>query len=521
MSVAEVTVNARSGAAPVSTIDRQLRGSSLLLLGRGLSLALNMLIQVLIVRALSKGEYGAFTYALSLVVFWQAIVMFGLDRAIGRFVPIYHEEEAYDKIFGVILMALGVVVGLGAALVVFGWTLRGFLGGSLIDDPQAVTLVAILMALACFGALDSLLLGLLGVFGRPRAIFFRTYVLAPGLRLAVVAVVLLSGSGVVYLAAGYVAAAALGIAIYFWVLFRVLAAEGLLGRFGPRRLTFPVREVFSLTLPLLTTDLLYVAMLSSDAIILGHYHGAVAVGEFRVIQPAAALNELVLASFTVLYTPLAARLFARRDGDAIRTLYWRTAVWIATISFPIFALTLTAAGPVTTLLYGDRYAASATFLSILAVGYYFQAALGFNGTTLMVFGKTRYITVLNVAAMGINLALNLVLIPRYGALGAAVGTTGTFVAHNLLKQVALGRATGISPLDRRYLRVYGVIGAVMAVLLVAVFVVASGPVQLVLAVGGGLAVVLLNRRMLEVGQTFPELTRIPLVRRVIGAGNQG
>ena len=521
MSAVEAPANARSGTAAVSAIDRQLRGSTLLLSGRALSLVLNMLVQVLIVRALSKSEYGAFAYALSFVLFGQALVTFGLDRAIGRFVSIYHEEEAYDKIFGVILMALGVMVSLGAALVVFAWALGGVLQGSLIDDPRAVTLVAILMALAFFGALDTVLLGLLGVFGRPRAIFLRTYVVAPGLRLAVVGILLATGSGAVFLATGYVAAAALGIAIYFWVLIRVLAEEGLLGRFRRRRLVFPVREVFSFTIPILTTDLLYVLMLSCDAIILGHYRGAVEVGEFRVIQPAAALNQLVLSSFTVLYTPLAARLFARRDGDAINNLYWRTAVWIATISFPIFALTLTAARPLTTLLYGDRYAASATFLSILAVGYYFQAALGFNGTTLMVFGNTRYISALNIVAMMTNLALNLVLIPRYGAVGAAVGTTGTFVAHNLLKQVALRRATGISALDRRYLRVYGVIGAVLAILLVAGSLAASGGVQVILAVGGGLAVLLLNRPMLEVGQTFPELTRIPLVRRVIGEGNQG
>jgi hypothetical protein len=71
------------------------------------------------------------------------------------------------------------------------------------------------------------------------------------------------------------------------------------------------------------------------------------------------------------------------------------------------------------------------------------------------------------------------------------------------------------------LRVYGVIGAVLAILLVAGSLAASGGVQVILAVGGGLAVLLLNRPMLEVGQTFPELTRIPLVRRVIGEGNQG
>ena len=42
---------------------RQLRGSSLLLLGRCLSLGTNFLTQVVIVRSLTTGDYGAFAAA--------------------------------------------------------------------------------------------------------------------------------------------------------------------------------------------------------------------------------------------------------------------------------------------------------------------------------------------------------------------------------------------------------------------------------------------------------------------------
>ena len=45
----------------------QIRGSSLLLVGRMASLGVNFAVQIIVIRYLSKSDYGAFAYALSLV----------------------------------------------------------------------------------------------------------------------------------------------------------------------------------------------------------------------------------------------------------------------------------------------------------------------------------------------------------------------------------------------------------------------------------------------------------------------
>ena len=61
---AEALPRAKNSAA-----NRQIRGSSLMLVGRALSMGVNFVVQVLIVRyfANAKGDYGAFAYALSIV----------------------------------------------------------------------------------------------------------------------------------------------------------------------------------------------------------------------------------------------------------------------------------------------------------------------------------------------------------------------------------------------------------------------------------------------------------------------
>jgi O-antigen/teichoic acid export membrane protein len=507
-------------AAPGDAAARkQIRGSSLLLAGKIVSLGVNFAVQVVVIRYLSKTDYGAFAYALSLVGLGSSIATFGLDRSITRFIPIYDEQGNYRKLFGTLVLAFGTVasIGLISVVVVYG-LLATVGGGSLLGSERAVSVLLVLIVLSPIQALDGLLMGMFAVFSKPRAIFFRKYVLTPSLRLTIILLLVLGSQGVIFLAAGYVVSGALGVALYSVMLHRMLRGEGLLERFSLGSMEVPAREVFSFTIPLLTSDLVYMAMNTSDVILLGHFGGAPEVAAFRVVTPAATLNQLVMTSFTLLFTPLAARMFARDDREGVNRLYWQTAIWIAVLSFPIFALTFSLARPVTETLFGSRYADSATYLALLSFAYYFNAALGFNGLTLKVFGRLRYIVSINALVAIVNVGVNLILIPRYGPLGAAIGTSSTLVLHNLLKQAGLLLGTGVRLFQRRYVAVYTTIG-LAAGLLFAVQLVVSPPayVGFALAALASLVVIALTRGALRAAETFPELMRFRVLRLIAGA----
>lgn len=498
---------------------RQIRGSSLMLVGRALSMGVNFAVQVLIVRyfANAKSDYGAFAYALSIVALGESIATFGLDRAVTRFLPIYHEQRDYNKLFGTIIMVTSTIVGIGITMILLLFSFQGLIARSWIQDQQALALTLLLISLAPIQSLDDLIVGMFAVFASPRSIFFRRFVLAPGLKLAVVLLLILGHSDVFFLAGGYLAAGALGVAIYGVILFNVLRKQGLFAHFNPRTITFPAREVLAFTIPLLTSDLVYILMNSSDAVLIEHFRNTAEVAAFRAVQPAAGLNQLVMTSFQLLFTPIAARLFARNDREGINNLYWQTAIWMSVIAFPIFALTFSLAQPLTVLLYTRSYADSATILALLSFGYYFSTALGFNGLTLKVFGRLRYIVVVNILAAVVNVGINLLLIPRYGALGAAIGTCGTLVAHNIFKQAGLLLGTGINLFEWRYLKVYLMIGSsVVGLLLIQTITSSHIVIGFALVALVSLLVIVLNRKSLAVEQTFPELLRFPLARRLFG-----
>lgn len=503
-------------AADKSTT-RQIRGSTLLLIGRVLTVGANLASQVIIVRYLSQSEYGAFAYALSLMAVGQTVVTLGLDRTLTRFAAIYDEEKRYGELLGTVVMQviavalLGTIVFLGVAL------LAPLLTGTLTSDPLAIDLLVILILLAPVQSLDDILVGLFAVFHRPRLIFFRRHILAPGMRLAVVGGLALLGADVRMLAIGYVAVGVVGVVIYLPQLYTLLRKQGVLTRRAVSDFSVPVREILSFALPLLTTDLVYVLLNASDTVLLGYFRDTADVAAYRVVVPAAHLNQLVYTAFTLLFTPVASRLFARGDTKGVNDLYWRTAIWMAVFSFPIFAVTFSLAGPLTETLYGSEYASSGVILSLLSLGYYFNVALGFNGVTLRVYGKIKYTIIVNLVAAVMNVLLNLALIPALGPLGAALGTGGTLIIHNILKQWGLRLGTGINLFDPRYLNTYASL-VVATVALWGFHELVNAPLVVDVVVLGliSLGVFAYNRDKLDLAGTFPELARIPGMAWLMG-----
>lgn len=495
---------------------KHLRGASLLLSGRSLSIGVKFAVQVLVVRYLSTSEYGAWAYALAVVALLGGFAHLSLDRAVVRFTAIYHEKEQYDKFFGAILLVIGAVAATGLLFVAGLYAFPEALGRLIGGEEQPLALMMVMVFLVPLEALDTLLIGIFATLGRPRAIFFRRYVLAPLVQLAVVGLLILRKADVIFLAYGYLAGTLLGVVISTWVLFHTLHRNGFLERFRLRGITVPARELFAFSVPLMTTDWLAALVQSSGALVLGYFHDTEQVALFRVVAPVAALNHLVLKSFTTLYEPTASRLFAQSDLEGINDLYWRTAVWIAVLSFPIFAVTFATATPLTVLLFGARYEAAGTILAVLAMGQYIHASLGFNGNTIKVVGKIRYVMVINLLAAVINLALTLLLVSPLGARGAAVAMAATTVVHNVLKQIGLKRATGSSMFDSKYVSSYVVIATGMAGLVAARHFASGSPALLAaLAVAISLLVLVHTRKTLRIAEVFPEVVRIPLLRGLL------
>jgi O-antigen/teichoic acid export membrane protein len=156
-------------------------------------------------------------------------------------------------------------------------------------------------------------------------------------------------------------------------------------------------------------------------------------------------------------------------------------------------------------------------LGILCLGYYVNGSMGFNALTLRVFNRVRFLALTDLSTAALNLVLAVVLIQRFGAVGAAVATSGTFILQNLIYQWGLRSQTWVHGLDRRYVRPYASI-IIGAIVIVAISQIVRPPFLVGIVVVGVVSslVFAINRHSLQIVDTYPELGRFKVMRRIFG-----
>jgi O-antigen/teichoic acid export membrane protein len=227
---------------------------------------------------------------------------------------------------------------------------------------------------------------------------------------------------------------------------------------------------------------------------------------------------MIPGNFIPLYLPSASRLFAKGDTAGINHLFWETSLWMSVLAFPIFLATACFAQPLTIFLYGARYAPSAPILAILSLGYFINAIFHCNVVTLKVLGKIRLMVILNIATPIIIVVFNLLLIPRYGAIGAAVATSAALIIQNVLRQFTLWLAGGggISFFEKQFASFFLVLGSsAISLHLIQLFTSINIYVALTLALIVSTFVLWLVKKHLKIADTFPEILRLPIVGRLL------
>ena len=501
------------GVIAEETTRKQIRGSGLLVSGYAIELLINFLPHLLLVRYLMTADYGAWAYALSLVAAFQTFTLC-LNDGMQRFVPIYQERREYGKLFGCVLIALASTLIIGGLFVGFFYLFPGPVA-RLFREKQSAQLLRVLMILVPLEGLEVMLMRLFACFHRARLIFYLQHVLAPATRLLLVLLLIGLHANLAFLAEGRVWSALLMGILYAATLRKLIREENLASVLSSR-IIFPIREMLTFSSPMIVSTALSAIENAAIILLLDRSYGVTGVAFYRVVLPIALMNNIVMNAFSWLYVPSAARLLAKDDYPGINHLYWRTAGWISVLTFPIFAITFCFAGPLATLLYGQRYAASGPILAVLALAYYSNVALGFNGITLKVLGRIKYVVTANICTSVIRILLALLLIPKFGGLGAAIAVAVSMIGYNTLMQSGLRVVRGIKAIEQQYLAFPALLAGCTCVLF-CIRRFASGKFYVGAAATSVLclAVLIAAKKYLSISDTFPEARSLPVLGRFI------
>jgi O-antigen/teichoic acid export membrane protein len=364
-----------------------------------------------LVRALSPAGYGLYTLALAVGALFALVMDFGISSSAARFIAERRGDRAaiaayiadalrlkvaITTVVGVVLFA-----GAGEIAALYGkdgltWPLRGValaLVGSSVLQLYGATLIA---------------------QGRLPVGFLMTLAQSGGF---LVAGVLLVSAGAGATGAAFARAIGYGLG----VLVGTILIVRLFGRpaFAIRSGKGHVRQIAAYAGALALVEGAYLFFDQLDALLIGGYLSAAAVGLF---QAPFGLTVFMHYPAGIVATSIAPRVAVHTEhGSDVRA--FTHAVRFLIVGYGVLLAPLVVwAEPIVNLLLGSDYQRSTNVLRAFAP-YVFLAAVGaLLSPAANYLGRARQRLPIALAAVAINLVVDVLLIPRIGIVAGAIGT---------------------------------------------------------------------------------------------------
>lgn len=417
------------------------QGASISLGVRVVTGILTFALNVVVARTLGAERAGLFFLALTVVTIAAILGQLGLDAAVVRFVAAVATGEHWGRVKGIArharLMTAGASVVLAAVLAIgAGW------GSTAVFGKPELAEVLMWMSLAIVPfALMQLQSQLLK--GLKRILFSQIPLVV--LPAAAIPAILILGSAYATpgASAGYALAAVLG-AGASWALWRIVV------RSMPGKPDMADRRDLKLAArSLLVVSALYMLMNWSAPLLVGVWMPASDVALYNVAHRTAFLTTIVLASVNSIAAPKFAELYHAGNLAALGATARNSARMMLLLAVPVLAF-FVAAPSFVMALFGSEFVTGSTLLVILAIGQFVNVSTGSVGLVLIMSGREKVARNNVAVAATLNVVLQVVLIPRYGALGAAIATSVSIAMLNLSAAYLVHRELGIMTLPVRF-----------------------------------------------------------------------
>jgi O-antigen/teichoic acid export membrane protein len=223
----------------------------------------------------------------------------------------------------------------------------------------------------------------------------------------------------------------------------------LLSRARPQELAgvtaeYCTRSWLASVFPLAATAGMQLINHHTDIVMLGLFRSAEEVGVYRVSVVGASLVIFGLQIINMVVAPHFARLYSIGERDQLQRVVTASARIALFTALPAVLVFLLFGETLLQVVFGVEFARAYVPLTILAVGQLVNAGAGSVGYLLNMTGHERDTTRGVAIAAGMNVVLNVVLIPAFGMAGAAMATTASLVIWNVILWRAVRTRLGIN-----------------------------------------------------------------------------
>jgi O-antigen/teichoic acid export membrane protein len=167
--------------------------------------------------------------------------------------------------------------------------------------------------------------------------------------------------------------------------------------------------------------------------------------------------------FSVLLLPMFARMLRFRED--IASIVSIAFPMLLVFSFTTVALSIGFSDDIMALLYREHPAESAAVFRLLIPGLAAYSISYVFGTLLTANGSMRTLNIIAATSMVLNISLNVILIPTYGAIGSALASCLTLLLASFLQMIISARNFNLWPGNAILIRFLIFVAGIIAVIL--------------------------------------------------------
>jgi O-antigen/teichoic acid export membrane protein len=363
-------------------------------------------LYIFVARKLGASQFGIYAFALSFVGIVTAIGFFGQDIVLAR--EVARDHSRLEKYYSNAMVARS-MFSVAPLLVVL---LVSWAGGM----SHHTLLVALLLGFGVTG--DYLVQVPFAVFqAYERAEFVAVVLIAQRwLTTAAAITALYLGVGLVGVVAIYCAGSLFAVVLGTAMMYRFIDRPRLhIDLRGALRVT---REAFPIGIALVALAILF----RIDMTMLAIFKPAREVGQYGAAYKLLETTAFFSWAVNVAVLPSLSRL-SPRTSPTVGFVYQRGLKLLIAITLPVAVGAVVLAKPIISLVYGAQYHRAAVALALLAATIALFPLASLSSQLFFTQGRRHIVAIVYAVGAVENIAVNLVLIPKFSLLGAAVGTS--------------------------------------------------------------------------------------------------
>jgi len=473
-----------------TNIAKVARGAGISTAGQGVGRVLGYVSQVGLARLLGGEIYGFYTLGVAVVNGIHIVSRFGMENGVVRYVAHHREHGDNARVKGTIVQALLITLAISLVLSAVMFVGAGFIVGWLPKDtPEMVGVLRAFAFVLPFFVFMSMTAWATQGFKTVTYAAYIQQLIRPGLFLLFVGICYVLGAGVIGAIAAYALAmflAGLAGLYYLRKLFPPLFDR----RAGTK---FETKALFGVSVPMSITQGAQYLNNWSAILILGAFAAGAPVGVFNAAARTATFLTAVRFAFSGIFSPIISGLHARQNTEEMGRLYKDVSRWIFTGAFVLF-LVIVVFAPQVMAVFGEEFREGVVALIIVAVAQLYSSSVGPAPRMLAMTGNQNYAMIATTIAAATGVVVSLVLVPRYGLIGAAIGMGTAIVTENTGTMAAVKWRLGFWPFNLAWLKplAAGAIAAAATYAITAFVTLPGGPIPNVMVLGSFLGILFLG-----------------------------